>query len=73
MTIAALPAAQRRSYSSPTTRRSTNAMSSRSPLQTLRYRLEAVIHAHDAYGAWHERTYAISIRVPLSPLSSRLR
>jgi hypothetical protein len=31
MTIAALPAAQRRSFSSPTTRRSTNAMSSRPP------------------------------------------
>ena len=31
MTIAALPAAQRRSSSSPTTRRSTNAMSSRPP------------------------------------------
>jgi hypothetical protein len=43
------------------------------PLRTVRYRLEAVMHAHDDCGACYGRTYAISIRVPVPPLSSRRR
>ena len=45
MTIAALPAAQRRSSSSPTTRRSTNPMSSRPP-QTLSSRRAHTRRSH---------------------------